>query len=268
VTGRERAIAIAAGAAAGFFGGLFGVGGGVILVPLLTGRLRFTQHQAHGTSLAVIGVTAIVSVAVYAAHGNVRWGVAILVGLLSAVSARWGARLANTLSAPALTRTFAVFLLLVAARLLASPQPASVPVSGAWAIALDLALGLAVGLLAGFMGVGGGILAVPAFSLLLGMTQTMAQGSSLLVILFAAPAGAIEHGRRGNVVLRFVPWLALGAAIAGPFSSWWVQRLPRDLLTRAFGVFLIVNGVWTWIRANRQAAAARPTVQTEAAPGR
>jgi len=252
VTGRERAVAIAAGVAAGFFGGLFGVGGGIVLVPLLTGRLHVTQHQAHGTSLAVIGVTALVSVIVYALHGNVAWLTALIVGVASAFSARWGARLASTISGVALGRAFAVFLGVVALRLLLAPAPPRTLIAGPWGIALSLVLGLAVGVLSGFMGVGGGILAVPAFTLLMGMTQQMAQGTSLAVILCAAPAGAREHSRRGNVVMRVVPWLALGAALGGPLSSWWVQRLPRDLLSRAFGVFLIVNGVWTWIRAGRR----------------
>jgi uncharacterized membrane protein YfcA len=258
VTPRDRAAAIAAGAAAGFSGGLFGVGGGVILVPLLTGRLRLTQHQAHGTSLAVIGVTALVSIVVYAAHGNVAWMVAAIVGLTSALSARWGARLADAVSAATLSRAFAVFLIIVALRLLLAPAPAKIVVGGAWSLVLDVGLGLAVGILSGFMGVGGGTLAVPAFTQLLGMSQTLAQGTSLVVILAAAPAGAWEHARRGNLVGRVVPWLALGAVVAGPFAAWWVQRMPHAWLSRAFAVFLIANGIWTWVRAGRQAGATSP----------
>ena len=95
MTGRERAVALLAGAAAGLAGGLFGVGGGIVLVPLLTGALRLTQHQAHGTSLAAIGATAVAALAVYGAHGQVAWGTAVLVGLASVATARLGARLAT-----------------------------------------------------------------------------------------------------------------------------------------------------------------------------
>ena len=80
---REQAVALLAGVGAGLAGGLFGVGGGIVLVPLLTGLLRCTQHEAHGTSLAAIGATAIASLAVYGAHGQVAWGTAVLVGLKS-----------------------------------------------------------------------------------------------------------------------------------------------------------------------------------------
>ena len=68
-----------AGLAAGAAGGFFGVGGGLVMIPILTGAFHYSQHQAHGTSLAVIGVAAVVSLAVYAMHGNVLWSTAAAV---------------------------------------------------------------------------------------------------------------------------------------------------------------------------------------------
>src|SRR5438045_9450729 len=115
---RERMAGLLGGVAAGLAGGLFGVGGGILLIPILTGAFRLSQHQAHGTSLAVIGVTALASLVVYGAHGNVAWATAALVGIASVFTARYGARLANRLSKRRLARSFAVFLILVAARLL------------------------------------------------------------------------------------------------------------------------------------------------------
>ena len=253
MTARERAQAAAAGAAAGFFGGLFGVGGGVVLVPLLAGLFGLTQHRAHGTSLAVIIVTAVAAAPVYALHGNVAWITALLVGAGSLLTAPQGARLATRLSSAALKRVFAVFLVLVAARLLwAPPHGTGAHVAqGVARVAFDLVLGGAVGLLAGFMGVGGGILAVPAFTLLLGMSQQLAQGTSLVVILGAACAGTTENVRRGNVATGLVPWLAIGAVAGGPLSSLWVQHLPQAALARAFALFLVANAVTSWLRAGR-----------------
>ena len=92
---------------------------------------------------------------------------------------------------------------------------------------------------------------MPAFTLLLGMTQQAAQGTSLAVILATAPAGAVEHSRRGNVVLALVPALAIGAAIGGPFASWAAQKLPHLLLVRAFAIFLLLNAAVTWTRSAR-----------------
>jgi uncharacterized protein len=263
MTSGERARGLAAGFVAGIAGGLFGVGGGLILIPILTGPFRLTQHQAHGTSLAVIGATAIASIIVYGAHSNVAWGTAAVVALASVFTARYGARLAKRTSPKGLAQVFAAFLVLVAIRLLwKAPAGHPTPMTqGLPGIGFNLGLGSAVGVLAGYMGVGGGILAVPAFTLLSGMTQQMAQGTSLAVIIVAAPAGAIEHARHGNVVGRLVPWLAVGAATGGPLASWLVQRLPHETLTRAFAVFLLLNSVHIWLRASRSGSN-RPAPET------
>ena len=242
------------GALAGIAGGFFGVGGGIVLIPLLRGTFKLSQHQAHGTSLAIIGATAVASLVVYAFHGNVAWVTAAVVGLASVWSARWGVRLAARTSPEQLARAFAVFLVLVAVRLLWKIPPAGdhATLGGVAGIATSLGIGLAVGLLAGYMGVGGGILAVPAFTLLLGMSQQVAQGTSLAVILVTAPAGALESHRHGNVVTGLVAPFALGAALGGPLASLLAQRLPQSVLVRAFAVFILLNALNLWVRSEQK----------------
>ena len=248
--------ALLVGLAAGVAGATFGVGGGIILIPLLTGWFRASQHQAHGTSLAVIGATAIAALPVYGTHSHVAWGTALAVGLEGVFGARIGARAAARTSARGLRLAFALFLAVVALRLLWKvPEVAPLRLGGAATLALDPGLGVAVGVLAGYMGVGGGALAVPAFTMLLGMPQQMAQGTSLAVILFAAPAGAIEHSRHGNLLLHLVPGLALGAAIGALAASWWVQGLPHAVLARAFALFLLATATMTALRALHRPAA-------------
>jgi uncharacterized membrane protein YfcA len=249
VTGGVRGVI--AGLVAGLAGGLFGVGGGIILVPTLTSVFKLTQHQAHGTSLAVIAATAIPAVIVYGLQGNVAWTTAILAALASLFTARYGARLATRLSTRALRRAFAVFLILVALRLLLRPAAGThaMASSGPLAWGFDVMTGAMVGLVSGFMGVGGGAVAVPAFTLGLGMSQHAAQGTSLAIILVTGPAGAMEHARHGNVVRRAVLPLAIGAAIGAPISSWLANQLPNAILVRCFGVFLFATGSVMWIRA-------------------
>lgn len=255
MSSQDRLRATLTGLVAGLAGGLFGVGGGIILVPLLTGFFALTQHQAHGTSLAAIGATAITGLVVYGMHGHVDWSTAAIMGLASVLFARIGARGASRVSKGALTRAFALFLLIVALRLFwKAPAPGGDELlTGPWRLAAILGVGAAVGLLSGFLGVGGGILAVPALTLLFGESQQVAQGTSLAVILVTAPFGAMEHHRHGNVVLRLVPYLALGAAIGAPLASSLVQSLPQATLARGFAIFLVANGVHTWVRAGRLA---------------
>jgi hypothetical protein len=241
------------GSLAGVAGGLFGVGGGIVLVPLLRSRFGLTQHQAHGTSLAVIGLAALAGLVVYGAFAQVAWRTAAVVALASMITVRHGARLAARTPSVGLARAFAVLLVVVAVRLLSHvPEVGEMPPPrGAAALAFDLLLGAGVGLLSGYMGVGGGVLAVPAFTLVLGMSQQAAQGTSLAVILVTAPAGTIEHVRHGNVVLRGVPALALGAMVGAPLSSWVAQLLSHEILVRSFAIFLFANAVYAWRRATR-----------------
>jgi uncharacterized membrane protein YfcA len=260
LTVADRLRGAGVGALAGLLGGLFGVGGGIVLIPILTGRLGLTQHQAHGTSLAVIGATALAGLVVYGAAFHVAWGTALAVGVASVTAAPLGAWLAGRVSPRGLRLAFAAFLVATALRLLWVPpvgdHPPAGPISAQ--LALDLALGLAIGLLAGFMGVGGGILAVPAFTLLLGMPQSTAQGTSLAVILVTAPAGAVQHHRQRTVVWSWVPMLALGAALAAPLAARVANRLPHAILARAFALFMIITAAHMAITSLRARPAAAP----------
>jgi len=253
MTARDRARGLAGGLVAGAASGLFGVGGGLALVPALTGFFRVTQHQAHGTSLAVIGFTALVGLVVYGAHANVVWVAAIPIALGSLVTAGLGARLATRVSAGGLRRGFAIFLVLVALRLIWQPPAITHAevLGGVVSFVACLLLGLAAGGLAGFMGVGGGIVVVPFLTLVFGMSQQAAQGTSLAVILVTAPAAASEHARHGNVVWRLVPMLAVGSVVGAPLAAWAAQGLPHAWLTRGFGVFLLVTALRTWTRASK-----------------
>ena len=255
-------VAALAGFGAGLAGGLFGVGGGIVMVPVLTAFFGLSQHQAHGTSLAAVAATALAGIVVYGLAGHVAWLPAALMAVSGALAARLGAQLAHRTGRRRLALAFAVFVLAVGIRILwRTPVPggagavAGGPFSGPVGIAAALAVGAAVGLLAGFMGVGGGILAVPALTLLFGMSQQTAQGTSLALILGSAPFGAIEHARLGNVEKRLLPGLMLGALLGAPLASYAAQRLPQATLARGFAIFLVVNALRMMWSARPQATA-------------
>ncbi len=106
------------GVAAGFFSALFGVGGGILVVPLLVVAARYTERVAAATSLAAIGVTALAGAAVYAALGRVHVSEAAAVGLPAALGAVAGTALQQRVPRRALSLLFAAFLVVVAVRLL------------------------------------------------------------------------------------------------------------------------------------------------------
>jgi uncharacterized membrane protein YfcA len=106
------------GLLAGFFGALFGVGGGIVIVPLLVLFLTFDQRRASATSLAAILVSSVVAAATYALHGEVKPGAAALVGLPAVAGVLIGAALQQRIPVQRLTVGFALLLTAVGARLL------------------------------------------------------------------------------------------------------------------------------------------------------
>ena len=106
------------GLVGGFFSALFGVGGGVVIVPLLVVVAAFPHRAATGTSLAAIFVIALVGVAAYGVRGEIHFGYAALVGLPAAAGAVAGAMLQQRLPVRALTLAFAVLLVVVGIALL------------------------------------------------------------------------------------------------------------------------------------------------------
>jgi uncharacterized protein len=105
------------GLAAGFFSALFGVGGGIVIVPLLLLVARWEIRSATATSLAAIGITATAGVITYVAHGEVRPVYAALVGLPAAAGALGGTSLQQRLPVRTLSFLFAALLVAIAVRL-------------------------------------------------------------------------------------------------------------------------------------------------------
>ena len=105
------------GLVGGVLAGLLGVGGGILFVPALTLGLGLTQLHAEATSLLAIIPTAIAGAAQQARYGNVRWRAAVLVGVASIAGVVAGAQIATSLPEDALTRLFAVLLLVVAGQI-------------------------------------------------------------------------------------------------------------------------------------------------------
>jgi uncharacterized protein len=106
------------GLAAGFFSALFGVGGGIVIVPLLLLVARWEIRSATATSLAAIGITATAGVITYVAHGEVRPVYAALVGIPAAAGAVGGTALQQRLPVRTLAFLFAALLVAIAIRLL------------------------------------------------------------------------------------------------------------------------------------------------------
>jgi uncharacterized membrane protein YfcA len=109
---------------------------------------------------------------------------------------------------------------------------------------LYILLGLMIGVLSGIVGIGGGIMIVPALVYLFHMSQHKAQGTSIAVLL--APAGALafwEYYKAGNVDLKAGLFIALGFLVGGYFGGFWGQHFSELVLRRVFGTLLVIIGI-------------------------
>jgi uncharacterized protein len=106
------------GLATGFLSGLMGVGGGIIAVPAMVAFLHVTQHKAHGTSLAMMVLTASASAIAYSTRGQVDVGLSITLAVGTVVGAYLGARVMSRVPAHQLRLIFGIFILLVGLKMI------------------------------------------------------------------------------------------------------------------------------------------------------
>jgi len=241
---RRVAIPFLLGAISGALGGLMGVGGGIVLVPLLVHVLDHRQHEAQGISLAFIIVTSLVAAASYYRHASVDVVLAgwLTLGAVPGVIA--GSRLAAASPAGRLRVAFGIVVLLTGIRLLASPPRLPVATgAAAWAPPFECALGLVVGVFAGLLGVGGGTILVPILVLAQGIDQHTAQGTSLLMIIPVGLVGVWSYAKHRRLESEGLPWLLLGGAGGALAGSILAHRIQGPTLTRLFALFMLAVGI-------------------------
>jgi uncharacterized membrane protein YfcA len=111
----------------------------------------------------------------------------------------------------------------------------------------SLGLGLAAGVLSGLVGIGGGVIIVPALVYFFGMDQKTAQGTSLAVLL--PPTGFLaflEYYRGGHVDVKVGATIVVGLLIGGLFGGEFAQQLPHETLRKIFAVLLLLVAINMW----------------------
>jgi len=243
---------------AGAAAGMLGVGGGFVIVPLRTIWTGFEQRRASGTSLAAIFPIAVVGAAAYYLRTppEIQLSVALTLILGSAAGAVAGSVASNRVPQRALEMLVAVLLvvvglyeifLAVVGRSITSGAAAG-SAFGVEQYALLGLGGIVIGVLSGLAGIGGGIFIVPMLVLGFGVTQRVAQGTSLLAILPTAAIGAWIHHREGNMSVGAAATIAAvgaPAAVVGATLAYW---LPQRALVGIFGAFLVLAATQTWPR--------------------
>lgn len=257
-------IYLAVGALAGFIAGLFGVGGGLIIVPVLV--YLFSQqgmhsdylvHMAVGTSLATIVFTSISSVRAHHQHGAVLWPVFWKLSVGIVVGALLGAAIADWMSSIVLRRFFAVFEWLVAIQLLIGFKPK--PTRTLPGNAGLFGVGSIIGTLSAIVGIGGGTLTVPYLVWNnVDMRKAVATSSACgLPIAIAGAAGFVITGLLqtslpgwsvGYLYLPAFAGIVIASVLFAPLGARVAHWLDPAKLKRTFGVFLLLLGTYMFLR--------------------
>ena len=229
------------GVAAGFIAGLFGVGGGIFIAPGLMLLGGYRQRVAHGTSLATSALFAAAGVVAYALNDSVDVVAASLIFAGSGLGVLVGVELLNRVRVRTLQVAFVVLLAVTAGRMLAGSAEAAGELTLTVAVAFGLVgCGVLVGLVAGLMGVGGGVIVVPALVLLFEVGDVTAKGTSLLVVLPTALVGTLRNLRNDNVDLRCALITGAGGMLSAFGGGLLAGVLSSAVSSALFAVLLIV----------------------------
>ena len=243
---------LAGGIAAGTFGSLLGLGGGVLIVPLLTLVFNLPLREAVGVSLACVVATSAAASGTFLERRVADLRLAMLLELFTAAGAVAGGLIAFALDEQLLAGLFALLLLYTAAtmvrRAVAPAQQSEIAVEGATPAAprnipLGAAGGLFGGIISGLLGIGGGVVIVPLMHLGMGLPLRVATATSTLIIAVTAAASGIVYLLRGGIDPYVLGPTAVGVFIGAFIGSRSAARIPLRLLRLLFIAVLAYTAV-------------------------
>jgi uncharacterized protein len=244
------------GLAVGFFAGLLGIGGGVILVPLMVfvfAAQNFPEerilHLALGTSLATIAFTSLTSLLAHHQRGAVRWDIVRKAAAPLVIGTLLGTFVADVLKSKTLAIVFVAFVYYSASQLFLDIKPKAsrqLPNSfGMWLAALG------IGVISSLVGVGGGVISIPLMTMC-NVPMRNAVGTSAALGLPVAVAGALGYAFHGVGVNHLPAWslgyiylpaavgIVLGTLVTVPMGARAAHRVPVPLLKKIFAVILFL----------------------------
>ncbi|MCE4265297.1 sulfite exporter TauE/SafE family protein [Rhodococcus globerulus] len=257
----------------GAIGGLLGGGSGVFYVPALEKVTALTRPSLHGTAgaanIAVTGIGA-VTFAIVGGSINLHAGTGMVIG--GTLGAFFGARLILRIPHQLLRWLFVTVLLVTCLKLFVDAVgsdplqgsaivPASLIANMWFTGPVSLLLGFVIGAWSAGMGLGGGLLAVPALMLLFGADLPTAEGTSLLMFFPNAIVGTIVHAKQGTADMRLGTMLNIGAAPGAVAGVLVALALDVRILSVVFGTFALVVAVRELYRMWRETHAAVPSTQ-------
>lgn len=238
-----------------FVAGLVGVGGAVVMIPLLlyvpplAGFSPLDMHVVSGITMVQVAAAGVTGMLAHRHLGHVDASLVLSVGGALTLSSAAGALVSGALPPQVLTALFASLAALAAVMMLRGKE--SAPVSGREARvpfnrALAAALGAVVGVLVGMVGAGGGFLLVPLMMYGLGIPVRAAVGSSLAIVALGGVGGLVGKAASGQVSWVFALALVVGALPGARLGATTSRRVSGALLGKLLGVLLALIAARMW----------------------
>jgi len=247
------------GLLAGTLGTMIGIGGGVVIVPVFLLFFRFSPQEAIGTSLAVVLFNALSGTLSYLRQKRVDIRAGWKFALATVPGALAGAWIATLFARPVLEAVFGILLTTVAVFIFLRKESRHSEPDGAYTRTLvdsqgnvfhyspKEGLGTAISGLVGFvsslLGIGGGIIHMPALVFVLGFPVHVAAATSLFVLSVSTLVGAISHLVLGNVLIVPTIVVAAFAVVGAQIGARLSRRVKGQLITRLLAIALVVVGV-------------------------
>lgn len=257
---RSIIVLIVVGMLVGVLSGMFGIGGGTVIVPALV-WLGLSQRNAAATSMLAIVPTSISGVISYATGGHVDWLAAALLFCGMFIGGQIGSWLLSRLPELVLRWIFVAFLVFVVINQVSfvPSRDHQIVMTVVTGVCLAL-LGVVIGMLAGLLGIGGGALAVPALSILFGASDLIARGTSLLAMFPNSITTSVANMKRNLVHVKAALIIGLVAAVTAPLGTWIAGEVsPRvgAIMFACYLCVLLVRSVFVAVKATRAARVAR-----------
>lgn len=257
---RSIIVLIVVGMLVGVLSGMFGIGGGTVIVPALV-WLGLSQRNAAATSTLAIVPTSISGVISYATGGHVDWLAAALLFCGMFIGGQIGSWLLSRLPELVLRWIFVVFLVFVVVDQVSFVPSRDHQIAMTVATGVCLALlGVVIGMLAGLLGIGGGALAVPALSILFGASDLVARGTSLLAMFPNSITTSAANLKRRLAHVKTALIIGVTAAVTAPLGTWIAGAVsPRvgAIMFACYLCVLLVRSVFVAVKATRAARVAR-----------
>lgn len=257
-------LTVLIGVAVGILSAMFGIGGGVVMVPIIRIIFERAAVVSSATSLFAIVPTSIMGIIARKNDKSINYRVGLTLGIAGSITAPLGATMATRLPGEIAMVITACLIIYTAYKQFkkaaamkavelgekpaASAKPKRKPLEGKAALACGCAIGGLAGIASGFLGIGGGFIIVPLMVAYLGLDMKQATGTSLVAIGILAIPGVISHALYGNIDYLLGLLFILGSIPGAKIGAVFVQRFSNRRLTFLFGIVLVMAGVLLAVR--------------------